>query len=244
MRLFQKIHADPARMAREHGALTTWAARLGASPRVIDTDNTTLWLAEVPGESGSSGGLPNKAWTAAGAWLRAAHNVADVPTDSVPLPRALKQRLRGVAKRARRVLPTAWVDQCLARVGDPARLATRRVWCHRDFTPDNWVWDGPAQKLWVLDFEHARPDLPWSDLVKLEATEFVDQPTTRRAFYAGYGRPPSPEHRDAHVVWHGLATLTWGLQHDEPDFAALGRRILTTADLPPPLPSAPVRSRP
>ena len=232
--IFEKVHRDPARLEREHAALTGWAATLGQSPRVLRRSTDTLWLAGVQGEGPP---LPLAAWSAAGRWLARAHALPCPAPDPVPVPDALRRRWRGLCRRARRVLDPELVARCARIVGEPERLAQPRVWCHRDFTPDNWVWDGAAERLWILDFEHARPDVPWSDTVKLEATAFVQKPAARDAFHAGYGVLPAPGLRRARVAWHGLATLTWGLRGDDRPFIALGHQVLSDLGLPglPPL---------
>ena len=224
--VFTKQHRDPARLAREAAALETWAATLGQSPRVQARHDDHLVLSALPGEHHTADSLPLAAWTAAGAWLRRAHQLPDVPPDPLPVDQALRRRLKGLVRRARRVLPPELVVRCRDTIGDPGQLATPRVWCHRDFTPDNWLWEPATEQLWVLDFEHARPDIAWSDRVKLAATAFVERPEAQGAFDAGYGPLPHPTHARAHVVWHGLATLTWGLQHGAADFVRLGRDIL------------------
>ena len=54
--------------------------------------------------------------------------------------------------------------------------AARRVPCHRDFTPGNWLVSGPLLEgqmlaldgFYVVDFEHAHLDCPLFDIVKLQ----------------------------------------------------------------------------
>jgi len=139
---------------------------------------------------------------------------------------ALYKRLRRLVRQARAHLPHDLVDRCLEVIGDPRMLAQERVWCHRDFTPSNWLWEPSQQQLSVIDFEHSRPDTPWADLQKLEATAFVHHPAARVLFYEGYGTPAEPSHRAAFVAWHGLATITWGRRHRDSAFSLLGRQVL------------------
>ena len=222
--VFEKVHQDPARLQREYAALTTHAADLGCSPAVLGRSEDTLWLSALPGRTRSAEELPAAAWRAAGQWLRRAHERPVVTSDPLPLEGALMRRWNSLSKRARKVVAPAVVHACREIIGHPAHLATRRVWCHRDFTPDNWLWE-PGN--WsVLDFEHARPDEPWSDLVKLEADAFVLNPARRRAFYDGYGPNPHAAQHRPRVCWHGLATLTWGLRHGQAAFTQTGWRIL------------------
>ena len=220
----EKVHQHSARLNREHTALTTQAAALGCSPAFLHRQDLTIWMEVLPGRTHMPAELPAQAWVQAGDWLRRAHHLSPAEVDPLPLQTALVRRWSGVLRRAEPLVPAALLAECRSRVGNPADLATRRTWCHRDFTPDNWLWD--SRRLSVLDFEHSRPDEPWSDLVKLEAGVFDQAPGSRAAFYAGYGTNPAGHQRLARLCWHGLATLTWGLRNDEAKFIALGRRIL------------------
>jgi len=253
-RWFSKVSSDPARVQRERRALTSWAARLGCSPAVLSAHRHQLVLEALPGETLPAPELPPDAWLQAGRWLRAAHDLDGLPVDPLSVASALEKRLRSLVKRAKKVLPPEVLAWCVEQIGAPERLAAHRVWCHRDFTPDNWVWDAERGRLGILDFEHSRPDIAWTDLVRLEASTFHQVPTGREPFYAGYGAPPAPHTRRAHVVWYGVATLTWGLRTGEAHFQRLGTAVLKAEGLPfapSPAPQSavpgavgPVRSRP
>lgn len=227
-RLVAKTHTSPRTYHQERRALrcgpsTVSSVRL---PRVVDAcpDTLTLLMSWLPGTAASAlPSLPDSAWEAAGAWLAARHALPVSPPDPMPLAQALDRRLQALQKRARRAdVP----PDVLARL-TPLPTQGRRALCHRDFQPDNWLWDGAT--LGIVDFEHSRPDDPLADLVKLEATAFIHQPTACRAFYRGYGSRPPPEVRTPWVTWHGVFTLTWGLQHRAPDRIAEGRAILQSA---------------
>ena len=223
-RVFEKEHKDPARLQREYEALTTHAAALGHSPSVLARHANTLWLSALPGRTRTAEELPDAAWREAGRWLRRAHARPMTTPDPLPLDMALQKRWTGLWKRARRVVTPGVLHACREVIGPPSQLATHRVWCHRDFTPDNWVWTEGS--LGILDFEHARPDEPWSDLVKLEAGPFASDPASRRSFYDGYGPNPHADQRRRRICWHGLGTLTWGLRHEQHAFVRAGWRIL------------------
>jgi thiamine kinase-like enzyme len=61
------------------------------------------------------------------------------------------------------------------------------VHCHLDFQPRNWLL-GPAGHLYLVDFEHARTDLPLRDLVRLRFRVWPARPDLKDAFLNGYGR--------------------------------------------------------
>jgi len=233
-RVVEKTHLDPARASREQAALapTGAAGQLGASPTLIDTATdpsgaVVLLLEWIP----ASPALPTPATLeAAGHWLARLHATPSTTPDPLPLGTALHRRWRGLVRRSRRVIDPAALDTISALVGPPTRLGQcKRVFCHRDFTPDNWLWQAISSKLWVLDLEHARPDAPAADLVKLESELFVARPELRAAFYSGYGPPLPDNEMRSWRAWHGLATWTWGMRQGEAHFQRLGARIL--ADL-------------
>ena len=59
--------------------------------------------------------------------------------------------------------------------------------CHLDFQPRNWLL-GPAADLYLVDFEHARTDIPLRDLVRLRFRVWPARPDLKDAFLNGYGR--------------------------------------------------------
>jgi Phosphotransferase enzyme family len=59
--------------------------------------------------------------------------------------------------------------------------------CHLDFQPRNWLL-GPGADLYLVDFEHARTDLPLRDLVCLRFRAWPGRPDLKDAFLNGYGR--------------------------------------------------------
>src|SRR5690606_14148538 len=122
----------------------------------------TLILERLPGVSIEE---PSPAvHHAAGRFLAALHQLEISDDDPLLLAEALIRRTESWRRRAA-------LEPAQARVVDehgPRRelfAGVRRVPCHRDFTPGNWLWDG--ETLAVIDFEHARPDLALVDLAKL-----------------------------------------------------------------------------
>ncbi|MFZ6180120.1 phosphotransferase [Nannocystis pusilla] len=194
----------------------------------------TLALTVAPGERLSLGthdpALAPVAHLAAGRLLRALHEIPVADDDPMPLVDAVAARQSEWHARARDLLTPSERDalQRLAARRD-AFAGVRRVPCHRDFTPDNWLLD--ADKLCVLDFEHARLDAPEVDLVKLRADVWPDRPHLAEAFLAGYGplTTDAAARLDVLLALHAAATLAWAERHDDPAFRALGRRALAVA---------------
>ncbi len=210
-----------AQTQRERAGLS-FAASVGSVPTVLaQLDDRTLILSWHAG----SASIEAHAVEAAGAWLRALHQRPHIDDDSLSVPDALARRLEGWSARAR--------DPNLLRIAREIDVRAfeglARVWCHRDFTPNNWLWNEDGG-LTIVDFGQARPDLALWDLVKLEATTFADDPALRRAFRTGYGTPTPREARQLEqlVALHGLQTAVWGDEHHDEEFSALGRRILAS----------------
>lgn len=166
---------------------------------------------------------------AAGRFLAALHQLELDPADPVPLAEALAQRTRAWLGRA---TLEPGEGRIVAELGPRPELfaGARRVACHRDFAPRNWLWDG--ETLAVVDFEHARPDLALVDLAKLCVGTWSRRPDCAAAFFAGYGRRLTEREREqlrALVVLHGLASLAWGHERGDLDLVLEGRRALTLA---------------
>lgn len=202
-----------------------WAAPLPA-PRVLGVDEgaRALLLSHCPGEPAP---LDPAAHRAAGAWLRALHDQPTPDPDPLPLPQALRHRAAQALRRAEPHAPPAALALAAQALGAPGRFATQvRARCHRDYTPQNWLW-GP-QGLWVLDLEHSHLDSPLADLVKLAGGVWPQAPALRVAFLEGYG-PLGPEAaadlQALRWAW-ALDTLSWGVEHEDAGFEALGREAL------------------
>jgi Ser/Thr protein kinase RdoA (MazF antagonist) len=166
---------------------------------------------------------------AAGRFLAALHRLEPSHDDPLPLAEALVRRTQAWLGRAplepEQVQIVAEHGPCLDLFANE-----RRVACHRDFAPNNWLWDG--ETLTVLDFEHARPDLALVDLAKLCVGSWSQQPDSASAFFAGYGRIASDLERRqlrAVVVLHGVASLAWGHGRGDADLVREGQHALAMA---------------
>ena len=163
----------------------------------------------------------------AGAFLRVLHAAEVRDEDPLPLAEAAARRLEAWLPRAGLTGDEVRLARAAVGEGEPLRGA-RRVPCHRDFQPRNWLAAGGPEgpRLGVLDFEHARPDHPLFDLVKLVHGAWRGRHDRRAAFLEGYGS--TPDERELRVVsaLHGVATAAWGREHGDPAYRAEGRRVL------------------
>ena len=236
--VFLKRHGAARRHAQEVRATALWASRLGASPRLIASDaKPRLALFEAaPGEPGeefradrSSSPLRDGA---AGRLLARLHALPTADDDPVPLAAAIARRARAWAERARSALDAAVVDAVVARCAAPWPAALpppRRVPCHRDFGPHNWLF-GPAG-LRVIDWEHAREDSAAADLDRALASPSVDG----AAFLEGYGAlaPSLAEELRRVTPLSALAQVAWAAERGDLERDRAGRARLAIALTPP-----------
>ena len=114
----------------------------------------------------------------------------------------------------------------------PALKTMKRVPCHRDYTARNWLW---SEKLYVIDFEHSRPDVWLFDLEKLWSEVWPSKPELKEVFMSSYGHNFTAEDELLLNGYTGLSCITkivWSFEHDDNgEYAEMGRRILETLKL-------------
>ncbi len=220
-----KQHGSRSKHDREVHAYRYWTAALAPSaPRLIAADSATMTIVitMLPGQPCS--GVPKAAiHHQAGALLRRFHDTE--PARELPwLHCWLGDRIHYWTSQAKTLLPAE--D---ALVVDSHLTALRRIGvaygvpCHLDFQPRNWLLD-ESGNLSLVDFEHARTNLPARDLVRLRFRVWPSRPDLQDAFFNGYGRRLTDAEDE--LVWHlgaldALAALVRGRQ--------TGDRALTTS---------------
>jgi thiamine kinase-like enzyme len=100
--------------------------------------------------------------------------------------------------------------------------------CHLDFQPRNWLL-GPAADLYLVDFEHARTDIPLRDLVRLRFRAWPGRPDIKDAFLNGYGRDLTSS--DTETIQHlgaldALTAIARGHQTGDPHLIESGHLTL------------------
>jgi thiamine kinase-like enzyme len=195
-------------------------------------------LGEVPGGLVEGATLPAKTLAevhrAAGAWLQTLHALPHLESDPMALSTALQERLGRWSERATGIVRAhtlAWVKEQMA---DLQLDRLRRVPCHRDFWPRNWLWD-EAHGLGVIDFEHALPDLWWADIGRLVDESWFAEPALEGAFWEGYGRTPNAAERRLGRAYRAMAaigTITWARAHADIPFETQGWRVLERLGAP------------
>lgn len=125
------------------------------------------------------------------------------------------------------------LDWALRIANGPGWEQMRLGYCHRDFSPRNWLIDTRVQPFQVslIDFEHSAVDFCAMDVMKLWDGPFIGHRDRRRAFYAGYGRTVEDDARSVALLApaHGLAIVNWSLEFSRADYLAHGKEFLRRA---------------
>jgi Ser/Thr protein kinase RdoA (MazF antagonist) len=188
-----KRHTRREKHDREVAAYQQWVPVLGArAPRLLaaTADPPTIIITALPGTPLSRAQLPASAerdtHEQAGALLAAFH-AAQPPTFTTNMPAWLAARGEEWLALAADLLDRrqqAQIRAHLRALADLGPLPTRP--CHLDFTPGNLL-RGDGGRVSLIDFEHARQDLPARDLVRLATRVWPTRPDLERAFLNGYG---------------------------------------------------------
>lgn len=105
---------------------------------------------------------------------------------------------------------------------EPAQL----VPTHGDWQPRNWLVNGDEIKVIDLGRADWRPAI--SDLVRLFAQQFREQPALANSFFDGYaGDPREPAAWRFTRLYEGIATACWARRVGDPTFEAQGHRMIS-----------------
>jgi tRNA A-37 threonylcarbamoyl transferase component Bud32 len=178
---------------REVAAYRHWVPVLGAqAPSLLAaiTNPPTIIITALPGRPLNEAALPpaaeQDAHERAGALLATFHTAeAPAPTTNIPAwlaARGEQWLALAVDLLDRRQL--AEIRTHLHALADLGPLPTAP--CHLDFTPGNLL-RGDDGEVSLIDFEHARQDLPARDLVRLATRIWPARPDLEAAFLSGYG---------------------------------------------------------
>ena len=240
-RAFLKVFRQPRKFVQERRAYREWLPGLGLqrTPCLLAESSElralliSVCLGTLLEHRPLNGVQQFEAYRQAGAFLRALHTLPFEDDDPVPLADAYRQRAAAWTKRARGLLEPeliAWVhDQAEVTVELLGHLEARRVPCHRDYSPRNWLVDMSGQhvRLSVIDFEHARPDYWLVDVERLFAGGWDSGLQT--AFWQGYGHTLSELEKmvlGQRLALSALTTVVWAREHSDADFEMQGRRQL------------------
>ena len=234
---FLKWYPEPRSLRQEQQAIRDWLPQIpqgmANQSRLIaaSEEHRLLLLSTVPGELVESRSWPVRELHLihhqAGSLLRELHRL-DTIDDSISLDDALRQRLEGWIGKGEGILDEDQLNSARQYfVSENLFASDQRTLCHNDYQPRNWLWDG--ERIGIIDWEHAHPNHPAFDLVKLQVGAWHHEPRLRESFLAGYQQIPAwleDERMDAIVALYALGCVVWGTQHRQPDLIALGHRCL------------------
>ena len=227
-----KQHLNRTLHEREVHAYRHWTTALGPSaPVLIAVDDAAMIIATsaLPGASPETPVTLRQTCTARPACSCGA---STKPSPRPPYPGTSTGSASGPPTGPSRAAPLltpddrAIIRDHLAAVGQPDIPSGGP--CHLDFQPRNWLIGSPGD-VSVIDFEHARIDLPARDLVRLRFRTWPGRPDLRDAFLGGYGRSLSPA--EDRLTWHlgaldALTALARGHENADPELVAIGRDTL------------------
>jgi aminoglycoside/choline kinase family phosphotransferase len=227
---FVKVHSQVRKFRQEVGAYREWGAALGSGGVLVasligaDEGLCALALTDLGGVAPDP--TDPHVHAQAGAALAVLHGIPFVDPDPMPTRVAVLARLQRWATEARGVVPDDVVARVVTEVGDASVFdGGRRVPCHRDFSPRNWmIRDG---RFGLIDFEHAAPDIRWVDFSKLAEDAWRDR-AAKRAFVDAYGRPWSEldAARFRCLIWlQALSTWVWSVAHRDAAYEAQARDL-------------------
>lgn len=138
-----------------------------------------------------------------------------------------KRRALDWLQQPHRIAPenVQWVRQILENA--PTRTV-RTVPTHGDWQPRNWLIDGDVVR--VIDFGRFAFRAPSTDLARLAAQQWRDDPSLEAAFLDGYGGDPrEPEQWRLETLREAVGTACYAVQVGESGFEEQGLRMLADA---------------
>ena len=236
-RYYLKQHKQPRKFRQEVYAYQHWTPFLSNVPELIafrERPNALL-LSAVPGVLAQKVTLTpsreKEVYRRAGAFLRRLHDVAFNDMDTLPLAEALLKRSESWLKRAEGFIDEQTTGWTRVQLEDAVSVIEQRGWmrvpCHRDYTARNWLLDD--EDFYVIDFEHAKPDLFLTDFGKLSSLVWLQRPDLQNAFFGGYGRSLTHDETGVleRLVAHGaLVMVVWACEHGDKAFEQQGRAVL------------------
>ncbi|MCA9837815.1 MAG: aminoglycoside phosphotransferase family protein [Trueperaceae bacterium] len=232
--VYLKAHKQARKFEQELFAYQSWINFKDLAPQVLAIKRAgqrALLLAEVKGEVLEGLELSEKLWLEvyrqAGSFLAQFHALPYQDTD-ISLKDAFQQRLQAWRQRGRGIVPETdfgLLQAALEKVSSPLKNL-RRVPCHRDFSPRNWLWDGSTLRF--IDFEHARADLFLSDLVRLASYYFPRNSSFETAFWQGYGRQLTADEQNLLqycCLQEAITTIIWAEEHQDSRFKRMAQQV-------------------
>ena len=225
---YVKCASSLHKLRAERNALRDFAPYLRVStPTVLQSSEAErgFRMTEVAGSLQMHAEPRADVFAAAGAALRRLHAAPLACGDTLPLDDAFEARFEAWYERGAARLPDDLAKRVRAAWSRRGVVEHTRVACHRDYSARNWIWGSAG--LGVIDFEHARFDHPFVDLMRLWETDRLASAPSR-AFVKAWD--PSfavgdPEFR-AVALLHTLCTTVWATEQADATYAAVGLQAL------------------
>ena len=237
---FLKRHKDRRKFDRERFAYADWCEGLEAAATLLAATGSpgpALLVQAAPGVPlAELDSLPTDVerahWFRAGAFLAALHALPHEDEDELSLPDAWVRRAEAWVRRAGSAITRTEAKGVLALARAPwpeSNDLPRRVPCHRDFTPRNWI--VTEGSLAVIDFEHARPDWALVDLARALEEVPESREDLAAALWSGYGADRAPLETFLPRVFavQAVAKIAWAAERGDAHFERSGRELLRRA---------------
>ncbi|MEV4275127.1 phosphotransferase family protein [Actinoplanes xinjiangensis] len=213
-----------ARELRAHREwLTPWTDR-GRAPSLVhgDVDAKLLVTTYLPGELVS--GADPDVFRQAGELLALLHGR---PAGTDDYERRENAKCLKLLDGPHRIAP-AMVDRLRALITGWPTAPEPVVPTHGDWQPRNWlIHEGVVS---VIDFGRAALRPAYTDLSRLAAQDFRDDPTLETAFFEGYGSDPRTAGGwDRGRMREAIGTACWAYVQGIDDFEAQGHRMIAEA---------------
>lgn len=226
--VFLKFHKAARSFHQEYGFYKEFSGKWDTLPSLLYVwpEHRAMLLSSVPGRQVSAWRpMPQRTYFEAGGFLRKLHSWPLEDPD-IPLPGALEKRLQAFEESAGTEARRAVTEPLRELLAVAPKL--ERSYCHRDFAEHNWLHDG--KKLYVIDFEHSKPDFWLLDLVRLHSLTLCANEDAEEEFWEGYGSKPQEWEREFLARWSLLwayQTKLWGARHGDSSTVAWARAALT-----------------
>ena len=237
---FLKRHRDRRKFDQERAAYVDWCPGLEAAATLLaatESPGPALLVQAAPGVplaqlDALSVDAERAHWRRAGAFLAALHALPHEDLDELPLPDAWARRAEAWGRRAADAITREEANAVLSLTRAPwpdTAEVPRRVPCHRDFTPRNWI--VTEGSLAVIDFEHARPDWALVDLARAIEEIPEGREDLASALWTGYGadRADFEAILPRALAAQALAKIAWAVEHGDARFERAGRELLRRA---------------
>ena len=216
--------------ASEARAYRNWTPDLPGRTPILRAANerfSALLLSAVPGHHPDQ--FDGAAHREAGRVLRMLHESRPARSGGQPADERVSRRLEAMLARTPDLFTEQEVQFARLRVKEMGCLSPgRRVPCHGDYKPRNWVVD-PTGPLRVIDFGESRWHLPAFDLTRLYLGVWWSRPDLARAFLKGYGRALSEDEEEfirLHLVLNAMVATWYGHTRGSAEMKSFGKTRL------------------